>query len=205
MAIVSKSIKGTAAIPFEQNPVQGCIDMHLHAGPDNLRRSLNVIDVARKAKEDGMRAIVLHNHQFPAFPLAYLARQVVPGIEVFGGIALNYPIGGINPAAVEMALSFTGDCMRFVKMPTQSAGKVMIWDSSQKVLPDVVKILQMIAKADIAVFTGHLSPEEDLVVIKAAKDVGVKKMVITHAMGSDRLSMDTAKQLVGMGAFIEHC
>jgi imidazolonepropionase-like amidohydrolase len=206
MAMASKSITSLAAVSFEENPLVGCIDMHVHAGPDNIRRALNDIQLVQKAKEAGMRAVVMHNHQFPAVPRAYIARQVVPGIEVFGGIALNYPTGGINPASVEMMLAFTGDCMRFVKMPTQSTAEgAKIWDGSKKVLPDVIKILKMIAKADIAMFTGHISSEERLAVVKAAKEEGVRKMVITHAMSDEKMTMDIAKQVVEMGAFIEHC
>jgi hypothetical protein len=147
---------------------------------------------------------------------------VVPGIEVFGGVALNYPVGGINPAAVSTALKFSGDCMRYVKLPSQSAahdleekahlagkkwdGKgLRIYDSTGKILPDVTKILQMIAKADIAMLTGHISPDEDVAVVKAAKELGVRKMVVTHAMNAtQKVPMDKMKQMVEMGAFIEH-
>jgi len=170
-----------------------------------------------------MRGVNLYNHHVPTHDRAYIARQVVPGIEVFGGIALNYPIGGINPAAVEMALKFSGDCMKYVKMPSQSAahkiahkaleeGKkwdgsgLRIYDSSGKVLPEVKKILMMIAKADIAVLTGHISAEEDVALVKAAKEEGVRKIVVTHAMNAtQRVPMDLMKQMVKRGAFIEHC
>lgn len=207
----------------EENPLVDCIDFHLHTGPDNVPRSLNDIQTAEKARQMGMRGVNLYNHQVPTHDRAYIARYVVPGIEVSGGVALNYPIGGINPAAVEMALKFSGDCMRYVKMPSQSAahniahkaheeGKkwdgsgLRIYDSLGKVLPEVRKILKMIAKADIAVLTGHISPEEDVALVKAAKEEGVRKMVVTHAMNAtQRVPMDLMKQMVGMGAFIEHC
>jgi hypothetical protein len=208
---------------IEENPLVGCIDFHIHSGPDNVLRLLNDIQVAQKAREMGMRGVNLYNHHVPSHDRAYIARQVVPGIEVFGGVPMNYPIGGINPAAVEMALKFSGDCMRYVKMPSQSAahniahkaheqGKkwdgsgLRVYDSSGKILPEVRKILKMIAKADIAVLTGHISPEEDVVLVKAAKEEGVRKIVITHAMNAtNRLPLDLMKQMVKIGAFIEHC
>src|SRR4030042_1671913 len=137
----------------EKNPLVDCIDFHLHSGPDSAARSLNDIQVAQKAREMGMRGVNLYNPHVPTHDRAYIARQVVSGIEVFGGVALNYPIGGINPAAVEMALKFSGDCMRYVKMPSKSAahniahkaheeGKkwdgsgLRIYDSSGKILPE---------------------------------------------------------------------
>ncbi len=211
------------ATSFEENPLAGSIDFHLHSGPDTVPRLLNDIQVARKALEMGMRGVNLYNHHVPTHDRAYLVRQVVPEIEVFGGVALNFAIGGLNPVAVETALKFSGDCMRYVKMPSQSAahntafkaheeGKkwdgsgLRIYDSSGKVLPEVRKILVMIAKADIAVLTGHISPEEDMALVKAAKEEGVRKIVVTHAMNATQnVPMDLMKQMAKMGAFIEHC
>jgi hypothetical protein len=222
MAMANKGITLREA-SFEDNPLAGCIDFHVHAGPDNVRRSVNDIELARKAREAGMRAVVVYNHQFITHDRAYLVRQVVPGIEIFGGIALNYPVGGVNPAAVDMALKFTGGCMKFVKLPTQSAahnlaskarragknedqGGLWIIDGSGNVLPEMRKILRMIAQADIAMLTGHISPKEDLAAVKAAGEEGVRKMVINHAMNeTQNVPMDIMKQLVEMGAFIEHC
>ena len=222
LVLSGKAIDGLAAIPYEENPLVGCIDSHVHSGPDIARRSLNDIELARKAKEAGMRAISLFNHQTMTVDRAYIARQMVPGIEVFGGVALNYPTGGINPDNVSTALKFTGDCMRYVKLPSQSAahdyeekahlagkkwdGKgLRIYDSTGKVLPDMIKILKMIAKADIAMLTGHISPDEDVAIVKAAKAEGVRKMVVTHASNATQnVPLDKMKQMADMGAYIEH-
>lgn len=223
MAVVGKSVTSMAAVSFEENPLVGCFDFHLHAGPDNVPRAFTDIQTAQKAKEMGMRGFTIYNHHFPTHVLAYNARQMVPGIEIFGMVPLNYPIGGINPAAVEMALKFSGDCVRLIKMPSQSAahdlehkahtagqhwdGKgLRIYDSSGQILPEVTQILKMIAKADICMLTGHISPKEDIAVIKAAKALGVRKMVVTHAMSAvQNVPMDILKQCVEQGAFIEHC
>ena len=51
-----------------------------------------------------MRALVLKNHYESTASLAYLVRKEVPGIEIYGGIALNRTVGGVNPAAVERYL-----------------------------------------------------------------------------------------------------
>ena len=69
----------------------GAIDMHAHADPDGTARKLDAIDLARLAKERGMRAIVLKNHYEPTQSLAYIVRKEVPGIEVFGGIRWILP------------------------------------------------------------------------------------------------------------------
>src|ERR1039457_7393299 len=82
-------------------PLAGVIDIHCHCGPDSLARTIDASDLARLAKAQGMRGIVLKNHFEPTASLAYLVRKVVTGIEVFGGVALNLPVGGMNPHAVD--------------------------------------------------------------------------------------------------------
>ena len=79
--------------------LNGVIDIHVHSDPDSVPRSIDAIDLARLAKERGMRGMVLKNHYEPTASLAYIVRKVVPGIEAFGGIDLNRTVGGVNPAA----------------------------------------------------------------------------------------------------------
>src|SRR6185436_2393538 len=68
--------------------LRGAIDIHVHADPDNVPRSLDGLEAARFAKDKGMRAIVLKSHFDPTAGLALVARKAVPGIEVFGGVDL---------------------------------------------------------------------------------------------------------------------
>src|SRR5918911_3761354 len=81
--------------------LEGVVDIHVHSDPDSVPRSIDAIDIAKLARERGIRALVLKNHYEPTASLAYIVRKVAPGIELFGGIALNLTVGGINPAAVE--------------------------------------------------------------------------------------------------------
>ena len=69
--------------------LDGVVDIHAHCDPDSLARSIDAIDLAKLARDRGMRALVLKNHYEPTESLAFLVRKVVPGIELFGGIALN--------------------------------------------------------------------------------------------------------------------
>ena len=207
-----------AKVGTEETLLIGCCDTHIHADPDIRPRAINDLDLCRKAKELGMRAVVLKNHDFITNDRAYIARLVVPGIEVFGGIALNGSVGGINPLAVETMLQFTGKYARYVWLPTyQSSYEKMIYkkrpdavgvkvvDSSGKILQEVRNVMKIVAKADLILGTGHTSPAEVLAVCKAAKEEGVRKVVVTHAMQSAlEKSMDDMKQAVAMGAIIEH-
>ena len=80
------------------------IDMHIHGSPDVRPRVLSDIEIARQAAAHGMAAILLKSHVTITADRAALVEEAVPGIRVFGGLALNHPVGGINPYAVEAAL-----------------------------------------------------------------------------------------------------
>ena len=211
---------GALPLSSEAKPAEsvltGAIEMHVHADPDIRARSINDIELARKARHIGMRAILLKNHEFLTNDRAYLVREIVPGIEVFGGIVLNYPVGGINPAAVETMLKFSGGYGKEVWLTTyqssyerehaKKSGGVRVVDQAGKVLPEVRKVIQIAAKADIILGTGHISPAESVSVARVAKEEGLKKILITHAMQDPFLmSMDDMKRCVELGAIIEHC
>ena len=49
-----------------------------------------------------------------------------------------------------------------------------------KVVPELVDVFKLIRDYDVVLGTAHVSPEEAFVVVEAAKDAGVKKIVITH-------------------------
>jgi hypothetical protein len=200
------------------NPLIGTFDMHVHAAPDVASRTVHDIELAQKAKEMGMRGVVTKNHEFITNDRAYLVRQVVPGVEVFGGITLNGSVGGLNPVAVDNMIKFTGGCGKIVWLPTHDAahhkafftkkpdaGGIRVIDGSGNVVPELKKILELVGKADIIFATGHVSPKEVLASVKAAKEVGVRRVLVTHALQSPgELSLDDIKRSVEMGAFIEH-
>jgi hypothetical protein len=109
-----------AAITAAQT-LEGVVDIHVHCDPDSVPRSIDALDITKLAKDRGLRGLVLKNHYEPTVSLAYLVRKQVPGIEVFGGIALNRTVGGINPAAVERMTQVKGGWGRVVWMPTFDA------------------------------------------------------------------------------------
>jgi hypothetical protein len=215
---VAKQAMGQMPVLIAENPLIGTIDMHVHSAPDVSSRCVHDIELAQKAKEMGMRCIVSKNHEFITNDRAYLTRQVVSGIEVFGGITLNYTVGGINPVAVDTMLKFTGGCGKIVWLPTHDAahhkaffakkpdaGGIRVIDGAGNVIPELRKIMKSVAKADIVLATSHISPRESLAVVKAAKEEGVRKILITHALQSPgEMSLDDMKRCVEMGAFIEH-
>ncbi|HVJ95793.1 MAG TPA: DUF6282 family protein, partial [Acidimicrobiia bacterium] len=101
-------------------PLDGAADLHCHFGPDPHReRSVDAFEAAREAAAAGHRAIVLKSHDSPTASLAWAVQHDVgDDIAVFGGICCDREIGGVNPAAVEVALGLGA---RIVWLPTLSS------------------------------------------------------------------------------------
>lgn len=74
--------------------MRGACDLHIHAGPDIVPRRQDVVEVARDAREAGMRALGIKDHNTNTAGRCYVASQLVPGIELLGGIVLNHTVGG---------------------------------------------------------------------------------------------------------------
>jgi hypothetical protein len=192
----------------------GAIDMHAHADPDGTPRSIDAIDLARLAKDRGMRAIVLKNHYEPTASLAYLVRKEVPGIEVFGGISLDLTVGGVNPAAVEWMTKIKGGYGRVVWMPTYDSEHQVTSSGQQrpfarvvkdgKLVPEAVQVISIIAKHDLVLETGHSSPAEALLLIREARRQGVQNILVTHAMNpAVGMSISEMQEAAKLGAYLE--
>src|SRR5688572_6054703 len=77
--------------------LDGAIDLHAHYGPDSYPRQWDAFEIVALAKERGLRAIVLKNHWSETAGLAYLLRKYgAQGIEVFGAVTLDTPVGGVK-------------------------------------------------------------------------------------------------------------
>ena len=203
--------------PPKVSPAVGTIDMHVHSHPDVFGRSMDDIDVATLAKARGMRGIVLKNHISETASRAALVMHAVPGIEVFGGIVLNNAVGGINPVAVEWMHRFYGSRGKVVWLPTFESDKhVKTFGKPDakgievapggKVTPQMEEVLKIIARENLVLATGHVHAYEVVAVVKRAKELGVKNIIITHALTSvPGLTWEQAKEVTGMGAVIEIC
>jgi hypothetical protein len=183
-----------------QAQLQGIVDTHVHCDPDSAPRSIDALAAARMARDEGMRALLLKNHTLPTGPLAYAVAQAVPGVEIYGGVVLNRAAGGINPALVDQAAAFKGGQMRVVWMPTFDAGRVAI-SRGGKLLPEVIEVLQIMAKRNLALATGHSTAEENLLLVEAARRAGVARIMLTHPVG--RMTLDQLKQAAAGGAYVE--
>jgi len=194
--------------------LDGVIDIHAHCDPDSVPRSIDAVDLAKLAHARGMRGLVLKNHYEPTASLAYIVRKIVPGIEIFGGIDLNRPVGGINPAAVERMVLDKGGWGRVVWMPTFDAENQVRYAKENRpfvrlsadgqLLPEVREVIRLIARHHLVLETGHSSAEEGLMLVREGRRAGVAHMVVTHAMLAPvRMNVEQMKQAAAEGAYIE--
>jgi hypothetical protein len=190
------------------------IDIHAHCGPDSIPREIDALDLARMAKDHGMRGVVLKNHHEPTASLAYIVRKEVPDIAVFGGITLNLAVGGVNPAAVESMAVVTGQWGRFVWMGSLDTEWQVRYGGDERafvsvsahgeLLPETRRVLSIIAKYDLVLATGHSSPEECLMILREGKRQGVRHMVVTHAMMAPiHMPYEQMQEATNLGAYIE--
>jgi hypothetical protein len=195
----------------------GAIDLHAHCDPDSYPRQWDGFEVARLAKDRGLRGVVLKNHYTETAGLAFLVRKYgTPGIEVFGGLTLDRPTGGVNPQAVRYLVDVVGHYGRIVWMPTHDAEHEITYTKQGRpfvrvakdgqLLPEVLEVLSLIAQNDLTLATGHVSAEEALMIIREAKKRGVQRIILTHPLLAPQytyMSIDQLREATSLGAFME--
>lgn len=203
--------------------VTGSIDFHIHSGPDIFPRLLNDMEVAAQAKEAGMAAVLLKSHSECTAARAAMAGYV-NDFPVFGGMALNYSVGGLNPEAVKTAVRMGA---KEVWMPTIHAAHylkevdsvpmfaallksgmkgIYLLDDSGRLKEPVIEIIEIIVEADIVLATGHISSKEAMVLVEEANKRGVKKIVVTHPTSPmEAYTVEEMREIVERGAtMLEH-
>ncbi|WP_124068080.1 DUF6282 family protein [Clostridium sp. E02] len=202
--------------------LKGIIDMHVHSNPDIRQRAYNDFELMEAAIRVQARAIVLKTHQGTTMDRAFLCNlhnQLMHhgdnDFTMFGSVTLNKQVGGINPYAVESGLKLGA---KVIWLPTQSARNhkeklnqstndcVEVINDNQ-IAPELKDVFRLIKDHNAVLGTGHISPLECLRVTEAARDAGVKKIVITHPewwlVG---MSLDDQVRLVkDYDVILEHC
>lgn len=209
--------------------LHGAVSYHDHYGWERgggasptCRKTYDPVLIAQSAADAGMKAVCLRNLYFNSAGDAYLVKKLVPNIEVVGGIFLNSDIGGINPTAVDTAMTY-GTGAKFVCMATDNSARgarqagidenTIYGDPVRYVTPfnrdgtfksGMRKILDTIAQYNVLLETGSLGPEENLQIVQAAREAGVKKIVVTHPTPwFCGMSIPLMQQAIELGACIE--
>src|SRR5215510_8367373 len=81
-----------------------------------------------------------------------------------------------------------------------------VLDSHGGISEDACQCLELIAKHDMIMATGHLGRHEIFPLVRKARELRMNRIIITHAeFPSQNLSGDEQSELAQMGAIIEHC
>jgi hypothetical protein len=198
------------------------IDLHVHFGPEPLiaraagvPHAVTVPQAAEEASRAGMAAIVLKAHEFPSTGFAPMYAD--SSARVFAGICCDFPVGGLNPVAVETALRAGA---KVVWLPTISShtyesrfhlfgweGKkgLHVLDENGSLVTEAQEILGLGREHGAVLATGHISRTEHFAV---AQSVGsTVPLIVTHALqersGGPQLSEQDCRELAAYGAYIE--
>lgn len=209
------------------NLLKGAIDPHVHTGPSIAARAIDHLELAQQLSEVGFTAIVTKDHDYSGVMTAALIARHFPDLKtkVFSSIVLNNVVGGINPYAVEHTAAMGG---KIVWLPTLAAENHLRWektgswvhpastqkmraatgvpvlDANRKVRDDVKEVLDVVAKNDMALASGHIHISETWLIFEEAQKRGVERLVLTHPEDIVDASLNDVKGIAAMGAFVEH-
>lgn len=205
----------------------GAIDPHVHSGPSIAVRGVDHLELVQEASKAGFAAVVTKDHDYSGVMTAALISKHHPELrtKIYSSIVLNNVVGGFNPYAVEHTAAMGG---KIVWMPTLAAENHLRWEktgswvhpaSTQKIRPatgvpvlngdktvrdDVKEVLDVIARTDIVLASGHLHVSETWLVFEEAQRRGVKRLVLTHPEDIVDASMNDVSGMAAMGAYVEH-
>lgn len=216
--------------------VKGGYDVHVHIAPDVMERRIDDVDLAVRFRDLGMAGFVLKSHYVPTAERAAVVRKVSPDVDVLGAITLNASVGGMNPIAVEVAArsgaqfvwlptvdsSNQRSCLTeepdgatppmWAQLQEDLRNAGMAADAVEPLAEDgslrteTLQVLDLIAKHDLTLATGHLHAAESAAVVPAALERGVRRIVITHPeFTSQRMALDRQVELAAQGALLERC
>lgn len=137
-------------------------------------------------------------------------------VKAYGGLALNWPVGGLNPYAVANSLK---NGAKIIWMPTRDAANsltfgnmsgdffdrpgITILDEQDRLKPVVYEIMDLVRENDRFLATGHLSPKESIILCRE----GVKRkvpMILTHPeFPRTKMSGEIQKEMADLGVLIE--
>lgn len=195
--------------------LRGATDVHVHASPDPYAaRRMDARELVHAAREAGLAALVLKSHEYPTQALAWALGQEFDGIRVYGAIALDHAVGGLNPDALEAALRIG---TRVVWWPTfdsawsretfgrwyAKAEAIRVLDGQGALTPVCHTLLDLMQEHDATLCSGHLDPAETLALVSESRRRGVRS-IVSHAT-SFRIPVEVQRALTARGAFIEQC
>jgi hypothetical protein len=215
--------------------IRGAYDLQVHVSPDVIPRRTDDIDLAKDFLAHGLNGFVLKSHYIPTAERAKVVARAVPGIVSYGAISLNHSVGGLNPVALEIAgrsgnkivwmptvdaanetagrldggsdkLPFWAKIQREIAAAGITRPPITVLDAGGRISEESRQCLELIAKYDMILATGHLGRHEIFALVREARRLGVGRIIVTHAeFPSQNLSGDEQAELAALGAVVEHC
>jgi hypothetical protein len=198
--------------------LDGAVDTHVHACPHLNGRTVTVFDAVRQAAAAGMRGLGLMDNFCNSAGYAALAMAELGdlGVEIFGGLIMEPPAGGVTLEAVDAALGYgygPGTTARFISLPTHHTRHIATLERRSKAyietccsipetgdLPDPLPaILDRTVDADVVLNTGHISGPEAVRLVEVARRRGIKRLLVP----ASHYTVDEVSELTRLGAFVE--
>lgn len=201
------------------NTLAGIVELHVHSSPDVRIRRMNDLELMESGVQNSVRAIVIKSHVAPTAGRAaivnLLREEKYPDspFTMYGGVTLNQNVGGINPAAVDACLKIGG---KIVWLPTFHSESHMRKEGKEggvrcvengRIVAPLQEVFKLVAANDAVLATGHLAPEEIFIVVEAARNAGVAKILVNHPE-SNLVGMsdeEQARLIRDFDVFIERC
>ena len=199
--------------------LKGAYDLHVHTAPDVVPRKCSDIGLAERMRACGMAGGVIKSHYLDTAGRAGILNELYPDLKIVGGITLNRSVGGNNPAAVERSAQAGGRMLWFATLEARAypiyhnrdkavmpdlSRYVPILDENDRLLPEVLDVLDVAKQYDLVTGTGHISAYEGMILVREGLRRGIR-MVVTHSeLPSNLYSNEQLAEAVRLGAVIEH-
>jgi len=131
-------------------------------------------------------------------------------------VTLDTPVGGVNPMAVRYMSDVEGNWGRIVWMPTHDSEHEVDYNKETrtkavvsrngKLIPEVFEVLDLIKERNLTLATGHVTPEEALMIMAEAKKRGITKIIVTHPLLGEQytnMSLSQMQESVKLGGAVE--
>ena len=125
------SAQGVPPEHMTDDLLRDTVDLHYHSGPSPFPRRLDPVESARHYDEHGFKAVVYKSHHHnTVMDILSIKTSVLDQlrVRVFGGVALNGLVCGLNPRAVELCLRMGGKVVIQAKRYKNTVGVAAVRD-----------------------------------------------------------------------------
>ncbi len=109
--------------PLPRVDGKGIIDMHVHVGPEFIKRRYSAASLAEEARREGI-GVVMKNHFQPTTAWVSMVREADDEVPLIGAVALNLGCGGIDVHGIRSALS---GWKTVTTDPHPDSGRFVVW------------------------------------------------------------------------------